>query len=98
MSNQRLGKRLAMIREHRHQSQAELAAAIGVTKSAISQYERGRITIKASRLEELARALHCRSADLLAPLNVPLPRASFRGGPPFLGSAAGLWAPTVGTD
>jgi transcriptional regulator with XRE-family HTH domain len=96
MSNQQLGKRLAMIREHRHMTQAELAAAIGVTAPAISQYEHGKVEIKARRLVQLARALHCRVIDLLEP-DAPLPRVIFRGGPaaPFLRSAAGLWAPVI---
>ena len=68
-----VGKRLATIREHRRMSPTDLAAAIGVTKACDSQYERGRITIKATRLDQLARALHCRAGDLLHPIDGPLP-------------------------
>jgi transcriptional regulator with XRE-family HTH domain len=77
----RIGKRLAAIREYRFMSQAELAQAIGVSKGLIAHYEHGRAEIGASRLQQLATALHCRAADLLAPLDAPLPRARFRGGP-----------------
>jgi transcriptional regulator with XRE-family HTH domain len=77
-----IGRRLSWIRKRRRLSQAELAAAIGVTNSAISQYESGRVTIKVPRLEQLAQALHCRVADLLAPIHAPLSRrgTGFPGG------------------
>ena len=68
----RIGKRLAAIREHRRISQAELAAALGVSKAAIGHYEHGRVRLTVPRLEQLARALHCRVADLLAPLDTPV--------------------------
>jgi transcriptional regulator with XRE-family HTH domain len=99
MLNQEIGKRLAMIRAHRRMTQAELAAAVGLTAPAISQYEHGKVQIKATRLAQLARALHCRVTNLLE-YDAPLPRVTFRGGPaaPFLHSAAGLWAPPVITD
>ena len=50
-----IGKRLAMIREHRRMSQTDLAAAIGVT-ICVCAYEHGRITITATRFDQLARA------------------------------------------
>jgi transcriptional regulator with XRE-family HTH domain len=96
MSDQQIGKRLAMIREHRRQSQAELAAAVGVSKSTISHYEHDRARILAPRLAQLAQALHCRVSDLLD-ADAPLPRASFRGGPRN-GTPAGLWQPHLEPD
>ena len=69
----RIGKRLAAIREHRRMSQADLAAALGVSKAAIGHYEHGRVRLTVPRLEQLALALHCRVADLLAPLDTPVP-------------------------
>ena len=62
-------------------SQAELARAIGVSKATIAHYEHGRAEIRATRLEQIAVALHCQVPDLLAPLDAPLPRAKFRAGP-----------------
>lgn len=97
VSNQQIGKRLAMIREHRRQSQGELAAAVGVAKSTIGHYEHGRTRILAARLRQLAQALHCRVTDLLDAPDAPLPRASFRGGPQD-DTPAGLWAPAVVGD
>ena len=78
-----IGRRLAAIRGHRLISQAELARAVGVTKALIGHYEHGRAEIGASRLEQLATALHCKAADILAALDAPLPRIRFRGGPPL---------------
>lgn len=69
----RIGERLAAIREHRRMSQADLAAALGVSKAAIGHYEHGRVRLTVPRLEQLALALHCRVADLLAPLDTPVP-------------------------
>lgn len=74
-----MGRRLAAIREHRTMSQAELAAAIEVTRGTIWRYEHGHVRIKPSRLDELARALHCQVEHILAPLEAPLPRVRFRG-------------------
>lgn len=74
----RIGKRLAAIREHRRMSQADLAAALGVSKAAIGHYEHGRVRLTVPRLEQLALALHCRVADLLAPLDTPVPLGMYR--------------------
>jgi transcriptional regulator with XRE-family HTH domain len=74
-----IGKRTAMIREHRMMSQAALAAAIGVTKSVINHIEQGHTRISIERLEQLIGALHCSDHDLLAPLDAPLPRIKFHG-------------------
>jgi DNA-binding Xre family transcriptional regulator len=60
-----IGRRMAVIRKHRRMSQGELAAAIGVTKSIIANWEHARSRIPAPRLEHLVCALSCRLADLL---------------------------------
>jgi transcriptional regulator with XRE-family HTH domain len=75
------GKRLAAIRDFRRMTQRELAAACGVSLSLIGSWELGRTTPPRRRLEALARALHCKPGDLLAPVHTPLPLVIFRGGP-----------------
>jgi DNA-binding XRE family transcriptional regulator len=55
----RIGKRLAAIREHGRMSQADLAAALGVSKAAIGHYEHGRVRLTVPRLEQLASAALC---------------------------------------
>ena len=57
--DQALARRLKELREHAKISLAELAAAIGVTKATVWQYEHGLGRISALRLQELARALYC---------------------------------------
>jgi transcriptional regulator with XRE-family HTH domain len=73
-----IGKRLAVIRQHRMLSQAELAAMVGTSKSAIYHYEHGNARIWPSLLSALASALRCRISDLLAPLDARLPDVKFR--------------------
>jgi transcriptional regulator with XRE-family HTH domain len=91
-----IGKRVAAIRTHRNYSQAELAAAIHTSSSTIQHIEHGRSDTRPARLEALAKALHCSVADLLAPLDAPMPRVKFRGGtkkagpPPSLLSVAAV--------
>jgi transcriptional regulator with XRE-family HTH domain len=48
-------------------SQAWLAKLVGVTPGAIQAYEHGRSRMTVERLEEIARALKCESAELLKP-------------------------------
>jgi transcriptional regulator with XRE-family HTH domain len=63
-----IGERIAMIRYHRLMTQAELAAAIGVSRSVISHIERGHTRIDLDMAKRLAAALHCTVGDLLVPL------------------------------
>jgi DNA-binding XRE family transcriptional regulator len=74
-----IGKRLAAIRQHRRLSQAELAAMVGASKSAIYHYEHGNARIWPSLLSALASALRCRISDLHAQLDAPLPEVKFGG-------------------
>jgi transcriptional regulator with XRE-family HTH domain len=67
------GKRIARIRKHRMMSQTALAEAIGVTRSVISNIERGHTRIDLDMAERLAPALHCTVSGLRAPLDAPLP-------------------------
>ena len=76
--NQELASRLKELRKYAKISLAELAAAIGVTKATIWQYEHGRRRISPLRLEELARALYCEERHLHMPPGSALPRLSLR--------------------
>jgi transcriptional regulator with XRE-family HTH domain len=76
--NHELARRLKELREHAKISLAELAAAIGVTKATIWQYEHGQRRISPLRLEEIARALYCEQRHLHVPPGSPLPRLSIR--------------------
>jgi transcriptional regulator with XRE-family HTH domain len=67
-----IGRRLAAIRLRRGWTQKQLAGAVGVTTLIIKRYEHGRTAISAGRLLQLAEALDCRAADILAPLGTPL--------------------------
>jgi DNA-binding XRE family transcriptional regulator len=73
-----VGQRVAMIRVHRMVTQAELAAAIGVSRSMMHQIEYGHTRIRLGPAMRLAAALHCTVGDLLIPLNTPMPRMRFR--------------------
>lgn len=52
-------------RAHRHLTQEQLAARIGVTHGAISQLERGLISYTQPMLEAIADALQCEASDLI---------------------------------
>ena len=66
------GRRLAELRRDRGLSQQQLADAIGLTTGAIKHFEKGRNRITADQLVQLARALDCRAADILAPFGSPM--------------------------
>jgi len=72
--NSKSGQRLHQIREHREISQGKIAKAIGVSIGTIQNYEHGRAHMTADRLEQLAQALQCEPADLLASPGTPPPR------------------------
>ena len=87
----RPGIRLHQIREHRDLSQCLLARALGVSVGTIQNYEHGRNHITADRLEELARALQCKAADLLMPPGAPPPRYRRPRFRPFQERASSQW-------
>jgi transcriptional regulator with XRE-family HTH domain len=58
-----LGKAVAIRRGEG--SQVELAAAIGVNKSTMNAYERGKLRIDETTLDRIAEALQCDPIDLL---------------------------------
>jgi transcriptional regulator with XRE-family HTH domain len=76
--NQDLARRLKELREHAKVSLAELAAAVGVTKATIWQYEHGQSRVSPLRLEELARALYCEERHLHMRSGSALPRLRIR--------------------
>ena len=59
---------LTVVRESRKMSQTVLAKAAGLSQSAISQIETGRITPSAAVVEKLAEPLHCPPSLLQFPL------------------------------
>ena len=60
-----IGARLAEVRRRCGLTQRQLAKAVGVTITAIQNWERGRHGISAKRLGRLADALYCQPLDLL---------------------------------
>ena len=52
--SKRIGRYIRELRDARHESQTELAEAIGVTRSAICQWENGRTTPSIKNLREIA--------------------------------------------
>src|SRR5436305_6923232 len=57
MANNDLAVSLSILRNIRRWSQSELADAAGVTNSAISDYERGKVDPQTQTLQKLVRAL-----------------------------------------
>jgi transcriptional regulator with XRE-family HTH domain len=78
ISTTTIGQRVAMIRVHRMVTQAELAAAIGVSRSMMHLIEYGHTRIRLDMAKRLAAALHCTVGDLLLPLDTPMPRVRLR--------------------
>jgi transcriptional regulator with XRE-family HTH domain len=76
---EQVGRRLVAIRKDRNMTEQQLGDVIGVSRSEIWQYEHGRIRVVLLRLGDIARALHCKRADLLQPLDAPLPQLPRRG-------------------
>ena len=52
-----LGRRIQAAREQRRLTQAKLAAELGVTDNAVTQWETGRAVPRAERLEKIASSL-----------------------------------------
>ena len=60
-----LGKRIAALRRQRGLTQVELATALGVIQSIVSDYERGRLRPNPSVLAKLAMVLHVSADEIL---------------------------------
>jgi transcriptional regulator with XRE-family HTH domain len=63
---QQLGHNIAQRRRALSWTQAELAERVGVEAETVSRFERGATLPSLPKLEQLARALKTRSAELLA--------------------------------
>ncbi len=60
----KVGQTVLKLRRLRGISQQELAATIGLSFQQVQKYERGTNRISASRMYELAKALHVKPGDL----------------------------------
>jgi transcriptional regulator with XRE-family HTH domain len=79
LASDTFGRRLAAIRQDRGLTQLELGTVVGKSKQMICAWEHGMaIEIATGDVTKCARALHCRRADLLAPLEAPIPAAPSR--------------------
>lgn len=57
-------------RKDQNMTQRELAKAVGITASAITQYETGARKPDIVTLKKLAAALHCTADQLLEPIEI----------------------------
>ena len=57
-------------RKDQNMTQRELAKAVGITASAITQYETGARNPDIVTLKKLAAALHCTADQLLEPIKI----------------------------
>ena len=64
MLQKKLGQRIADLRKDRHQTQVQLAKAVGCSVEFISLVERGVNAPSVARLEDFAKALTVRVVDL----------------------------------
>lgn len=73
-----LGERIKQARKQKHMTTEELGKAIGVERSAITKYEKGRVTnIPSDRLELLANALDVTPGYLMGWSELPGQQALF---------------------
>jgi transcriptional regulator with XRE-family HTH domain len=68
------GARLRIVRNSRKLSQEDLAALAGITRTYISDVERGGRNVSLTTIEKLAAALDCRLAELMP--DWPEPKAA----------------------
>ena len=62
----RIGRRISALRDARHMTQADLAEALGVSRSTVTMWETGAHYPPIALLGPLARVLDCRIEDILA--------------------------------
>jgi transcriptional regulator with XRE-family HTH domain len=66
-----IGRRLRELRKRRGRTQVEIAAALGVNQSLISQYERGETRLHGALVAAFARALKTTSDEILGLEKIP---------------------------
>ncbi|WP_281679813.1 helix-turn-helix transcriptional regulator [Synergistes jonesii] len=59
-------ERMRMMRLKKRMSQAQLAAAVGISQPFLNNFETGRYVPSLKHLETIARALSCSAADLIS--------------------------------
>lgn len=80
MDNLKIGSAIKELRKNKGLTQEELAAKLGLQKSAIAKYENGRVSnIKRTTLQKMIEIFECSPAVLLGyeePTNLGLPKVS----------------------
>jgi len=66
-----IGRRLRELRKRRGKTQVEIAAALGVNQSLVSQYERGETRLHGALVAAFARALRTTSDEILGLEKIP---------------------------
>src|SRR5579885_3436063 len=93
MANDDLAVTLSILRSIRRWSQSELAEAAGVTNSAISDYERGKVDPQTQTLQKLVRALGLPLSALdQTQAFIQMIRAQMDTGEPVEGEASHLFS------
>jgi transcriptional regulator with XRE-family HTH domain len=73
-TSETFGRRLAQIRTDRCLTQQQFGIAIGKSRHTIRHWENDPFfKVRLSDAKKCARALHCRLADLRAPVDAPVP-------------------------
>jgi transcriptional regulator with XRE-family HTH domain len=70
----KIAVRLGELRKHSKTTWTALATAIGVSKSTMSDYQKGKIPLSGARIEQLAAAMHVDPKHLHDPPGSPLPK------------------------
>ena len=64
-SNMTIGEKIKVRRRELHMTTEDLGKMIGVQRSAVTKYEKGRVELKASQIQAIAKALGVSPVDLL---------------------------------
>lgn len=62
---QAIGRRIQALRKRRGMTQAQFAAALGLTQALVSHYERGAVRVHGALVAEMARALATSTDEIL---------------------------------
>ena len=68
-----IGEKIKARRRELHMTTEDLGKLIGVQRSAVTKYEKGRVELKASQIQMIAKALNVQPVDLLddEPQDIP---------------------------